>query len=184
MSYKEVADADTVSNALDTWDRTLRVTPGAQPIMRTIGFPGGRAERQVVWLQRHPTLKVGRVFWTHVGKWFDPRSTVTRSWIANGCISGDQLPVQLQITLEINPRILSGFNSRFLVKDGQPDRIFLAHIGGTGGNQRITKDVFFERITSDIERDGRRWFVLGDITQESTVENVINYVQQVRDLKG
>jgi hypothetical protein len=31
MPYKEVSDGDGVSNALDTWDRTLRATPALKP---------------------------------------------------------------------------------------------------------------------------------------------------------
>jgi hypothetical protein len=142
---------------------------------RTIGYQSGSAKNEIVWLPRHR-------IWTYVNShWFDTTSKILRPWCAYGWCENE--PVSpLNITLEINPCI-TGYDGRgrILERVDQPNCMFLAHTGGKGGNRRINREVFFQRITG-IERHGNEYFVLGDIAKPKMVANVANYIQQVQGL--
>jgi hypothetical protein len=183
MPYERMTNAGGVERALDIWKRTLQDTSGAQTAVRGIGFPGCSVPGcEVIWLRRHPALEPGHVFWAHVGSWLSNTSNIMRTWTGYDCPVGDRLPSgQLTSKVEINPQVLSGFTQRFpdrfngegciLVKDDQPDRMFLARRPAHEWSRRIT----------DIKRStvhGREWLVLGDVAEQDTVANVIKFVQQ------
>jgi hypothetical protein len=183
MPYKKMANGGGVERALDIWKQTLRDTSGAQTAVRVIGFPGGSVPgREVIWLRRHPALRPGHVFWAHVGSWLSNTSKIMRTWTGYDCPVGDWLPSgQLTSRVEINPQVLSGFTQRFpdkfngegciLVRDDQPDRMFLARRSANEWSRRVTDT---ERTTVD----GREWLVFGDVAEPDTVANVIKFVQQ------
>jgi hypothetical protein len=173
MPYTIVRDHDQVKIALGSWYNTLRAIADAQTMKRTIGYQSGSTTDEIVWLPRHH-------LWTYVkSDWLDTTRKIPRPWCAFGWCVENAPPNSLNITLEINPCI-TGWNGRgrILEKVDQPNSMLLAHRGGKGGNRRIEREVFLQRITG-IDRHGDEYFVLGDVADPNTVVHVANYIHQV-----